>query len=300
MTSSLLIASTVDEATRELDEGARVVAGGTDLVVGARQGKAPLPERIVAIHRLHELRGAHEEAGVLGMGALVTHAELVADPTVRSRLTALADASAIVGSHSTRAQGTIGGNLMNASPAMETGGPLLCFDASVTLRSASDTRTLSIDELLAGPGKTTAAPGELLVSVQVPLPNEGTGSCYLRLEYRRQMEIAVVGATAVLALEGDRVVHARLAITALAPTIRRVPAAEAALLGSDGGPEAARSAADAMAAASQPISDVRASLEYRRAMAAVIARRAIEAAVARARGEDVPIPASPALHGGLR
>ncbi|HEY6396946.1 MAG TPA: FAD binding domain-containing protein [Solirubrobacteraceae bacterium] len=300
MTSSLLVASTVEEATRELAEGARVVAGGTDLVVGARQGKAPLPERIVAIHRLRELRDVNEAGGVLHLGALVSHAELVTNPTVRSRLTALADASAIVGSHSTRAQGTIGGNLMNASPAMETGGPLLCFDASVTLRSATDTRTLAIDELLAGPGKTTAAPDELLESVQVPLPNDGGGSCYLRLEYRRQMEIAVVGTTAVLALEGDRVVHARLAITALAPTIRRVPDAEAALLGSDGGSEAARSAAEAMAAASQPISDVRASLEYRRAMAAVIARRAIEAAVARARGEVVSIPASPALHGGLQ
>lgn len=300
MTATLLVASTVEEATRELAEGARVVAGGTDLVVGARQGKAPLPERIVAIHRLDELRDTQEADGALHLGALVTHAELAADPVVGGRLTALADACGIVGSHATRAQGTIGGNLMNASPAMEAGGPLLCFDASVILRSGSGTRTLAIDELLAGPGKTTAMPGELLESVKVPLPREGTGSCYLRLEYRRQMEIAVVGATAVLALEGDRVVHARLAITALAPTIRRVPDAEAALLGSDAGREAARTAAQAMAAASQPISDVRASLEYRTAMAAVIARRAIEAAAARARGEVVPIPASPALHGGIR
>ncbi len=300
MTSSLLVASTVEEATRELAGGARVVAGGTDLVVGARQGKAPLPDRIVAIHRVKDLRDTREADGVLRLGALVTHAELVANATVRRRLPALADACGIVGSHATRAQGTIGGNLMNASPAMETGGPLLCFDATVTLRSSSGKRVLAIDELLAGPGKTTAAPGELLESVEVPLPGERTGSCYLRLEYRRQMEIAVVGATAVLALEGGRVVHARLAITALAPTIRRVPDAEAALIDSDAGPEAARRAADAMAAASQPISDVRASLDYRRAMAAVIARRAIEAAAARARGEVVPIPASPALHGGTR
>jgi CO/xanthine dehydrogenase FAD-binding subunit len=300
LSASLLVASTLEQATHELAEGSRVVAGGTDLVVGARQGKAPLPERIVAIHRLEELRDTLESATALRLGALVTHAELVANATVRRRLAALADACAIVGSHATRAQGTIGGNLMNASPAMESGGPLLCFDATVTLRSSAGARTLGIADLLAGPGKTTAEPGELLESVEVPLPPERAGSCYLRLEYRRQMEIAVVGATAVLALEGDRVVDARLAITALAPTIRRVPEAEQALLGSDAGPEAARTAADAMAAASKPIADVRASLEYRRAMAAVIARRAIEAAAARARGEVVPIPASPALHGGLR
>jgi CO/xanthine dehydrogenase FAD-binding subunit len=292
VSASLLVASTVDEAVRELAAGARPVAGGTDLVVGARQGKAPLPERIVAIHRLPELRHVADGDGALRIGALVTHAELVADPTVRSSFTALSDASAIVGSHSTRVFGTIGGNLMNASPAMETGGPLLCFGATVALRSSSGSRTLGVDELLAGPGRTTADPGELLEEVQVPLPSPHTGSAYVRLEYRRAMEIAVVGATAVLRFEGDRVADARVAITALAPTIRRVADAEEALVGTDAGPEAVQAAAQAVAAASQPISDVRASADYRSAMAAVMGRRAIETAAARAMGEDVPIPAS--------
>jgi carbon-monoxide dehydrogenase medium subunit len=111
------------------------------------------------------------------------------------------------------------------------------------------------------------------------------------------MEIAVVGATAVVTLDGDSVVAARVAITALAPTIRLVPEAEEALVGSDGGRTAAEQAARAAAAASEPISDVRASEDYRRAMAAVLARRAIEAAVARARGASIPIPASRFLHG---
>lgn len=299
MTASLVVASSVEEVVRELAAGARAVAGGTDLVVGARQGKTPLPERLVAIHRLEDLRRLHEADGLLRLGALATHANVAADPTVRRRLTALADASAIVGSPATRAHGTVGGNLMNASPAMETGGPLLCFDASVTLRSTSGARSLDVADLLAGRGRTTAEPGELLEWVDVPLPREGTGSCYLRLEYRRQMEIAVVGATAVLVLDGGRVVDARIAITALAPTIRRVAAAEAALLDTDAGPAAAEAAALAAAAATEPISDVRASARYRRAMSAVIARRAITVAAARARGEDVPVPASPALDAGL-
>jgi carbon-monoxide dehydrogenase medium subunit len=111
------------------------------------------------------------------------------------------------------------------------------------------------------------------------------------------MEIAVVGATAVVAMDGDRVRDARIAITALTPTIRRVPDAEAALSGSDGGAEAVATAAAAAAVAATPISDVRGSAEYRRAMAEVITRRAIAAAVTRARGGTVPIPASPALHG---
>ena len=299
MSGTLKVASTVDEAVDEMARGARVVAGGTDLVVGARQGKAPLPQSIVAIHRLEELRRIRTEDGSLRIGALVTHADTAADPVVRSRLTALADASAIVGSHATRAFGTIGGNLMNASPAMETGGPLQCFDSTVTLRSQSGTRSVGVDELVAGPGVTTAAAGELLEEVQVPLPADSTGSAYVRLEYRRQMEIAVVGATALIRLEAGTIATARVAITALAPTIHRIADAEAALTGSDGGADALQAAANAVAAAAKPISDVRGSADYRRAMAAVIARRAIEVALARARGEHVGVPATAAVHGGV-
>ena len=291
-------AATVEEALDAMAAGARPVAGGTDLVVGARQGKTPLPESLVAIHAIEELRGIAESGGGLHLGALATHEELAAHPLVRERFTALADASAIVGSHATRAQGTLGGNLMNASPAMEAGGPLVCFGATVTLRSAKGSREVPVADLLVGPGQTTADAGELLTAVDVPAPAAGTGSCYLRLEYRRQMEIAVVGATAVVTLDGKKVTDARIAITALAPTIHRVAEAEAALVGTDGGRKAAEAAAAAAAAGAAPISDVRASAEYRRAMAAVIARRAIEAALARARGETVPVPASPALHGG--
>jgi CO/xanthine dehydrogenase FAD-binding subunit len=295
--SSFTSAPTIEDALAAIAAGARPVAGGTDLVVGARQGKAPLPADIVAIDRVEGLGGIRTEGGSLALGTLVTHEALVADVTVRERLTAIADASAIVGSHATRAQGTIGGNVMNASPAMDTGGPLLCLGATVTLRSSTGERTLGLDELWTGPGQTVATPAELLTSVQVPLPAPGTGSAYVRLEYRRQMEIAVVGATAVLTVEGDRVTDARIAITALAPTIRRVPEAEAALTGSDGGVEAIAAAAAAAAGAAAPISDVRGSAAYRTAMAEVITRRAITAALTRARGGSVPIPASPAMHG---
>jgi CO/xanthine dehydrogenase FAD-binding subunit len=298
MSATYTAAATLPEALAALASGARPVAGGTDLVVGARQGKAPLPDSLVAIHGLAELRGISEtDGGGLRIGALVSHADLVVHPAVRERYTALADASAIVGSHATRHVGTLGGNVMNASPAMETGGPLICFDATAVLVSESGERRLPVADLLTGPGRTDARPDELLVAIE--LPAAAGGSCYARLEYRRQMEIAVVGATCAVTLAGAQIGSARVAITALTPRIVRVPDAESALAGGDGGAAAVHAAGEAAAAAAQPISDVRASADYRRAMAAVIARRAVASAIARARGssDSVPIPASPALHG---
>lgn len=280
-------AATVEDALAALAAGARPVAGGTDLVVGARSGKAAMPAGIVAIHRVAELHGVEVFGdGGLRLGALASHAEIAANDDVRTRFSALSDACAIVGSHATRAQGTIGGNLMNASPAMETGGPLICLGATVTLHSASGTREVAIEDLWLGPGQTTALPGELLVAVEIPAPEDGSGSAYLRLEYRRQMEIAVVGASAFVTVHGGTVIQARVAMTALSPTIRRVPEAADALIGTDGGPTAVEAAGAAVAAAATPISDVRGSADYRRAMAAVIARRAIETALSRARQED--------------
>jgi CO/xanthine dehydrogenase FAD-binding subunit len=300
VTRTFTTAATVEDALEALGSGARAIAGGTDLVVGARQGKAPLPGAIVAIDRIAALEGIVQGDDGLRLGALVTHEEIVANDVIRARFTALADASAIVGSHATRAHGTIGGNVMNASPAMDTGGPLLCFGASARLRSASGEREVPLDELWTGPGTTGVDPRELLVGIDVPAPIPATGSAYVRLEYRRQMEIAVVGVTAVVRLDGGSVAHARVAITALAPTIRRVPDAEAALTGSDGAADAIAAAARAVAAGSSPITDVRGSAGYRSAMAEVIAGRAISTAVARARGEDVAIPASAATYAAPR
>ena len=175
---------------------------------------------------------------------------------------------------------------MNASPAMETGGPLVCFGASATLRSPAGERSVAIEDLWTGPGETTAAPTSFSSRSRSPLPPAGTGSAYLRLEYRRQMEIAVVGARPSSPSTDGTVTDARIAMTALAPTIRRVPEAEAALVGSDGGAAAIEPPALPSPLRRRPISDVRGSADYRRAMAAVIAAaRDRGRRSARARGE---------------
>ena len=276
--------------------GYRPVAGGTDLVVGTRQGKWSLPEDLVALDRITELRGIVETPAGLRIGATTSHADLAGHPAIRERWTAIADAASIVGSPATRHVGTLGGNLANASPAAETSGPLLCFEAQVEVRSTAGSRLIALADLFSGPGRTIVRSDELIVAVELPELVD-SGSCYVRLEFRRQMEIAVVGATAVVRLDGAVVRDARIAITALAPTVRRVAMAESALVGTDGGPAAAAEAGRLAAEAAQPIADVRASLDYRRAMAAVVVRRAVTGAVARARGETIQIPASASTFG---
>ncbi len=276
--------------------GHRAVAGGTDLVVGTRQGKFRLPSDLVALDRIAELRGIAEADDGLRIGAITSHAELARHAGIREHWTALADASSIVGSPATRHVGTLGGNLANASPAAETTGPLLCFAAVVEVRSSGASRRIRTADLFTGPGRTALSPDELIVGIDLP-SLAGAGSCYVRLEFRRQMEIAVVGATAVVVLDGGVVRDARIAITALAPTVRRIADAEGSLVGTDGGPTAIDAAARLAAEAATPISDVRASLDYRRAMAAVVVRRAVAGAIARAGGESIAIPASATLFG---
>ena len=298
--TSYVAPTSIDGVTEALASGATVIAGGTDLVVSSRQGRGALPAQLVAIHRVDELRGmSTTDGGRLRLGALVDHQEVANDANIRDRFTALTDAAMIVGSVATRRTGTVGGNVMNASPAADTVGPLLCFDGSAILASRRGSRTVPLGELFVGPGRTSAAADELLTAIELAPYVSGMGSCYARLEYRRQMEIAVVGATAVVTVEDGMISAARVAITALAPTIRRVPEAEDVLVGSDGSRAVAEAAAAEAAAAAAPIDDIRATAAYRQAMAAVICRRVIVAAIARASGEAVAIPASDSLMGAL-
>ena len=266
---SFTIARTIDDALAALAAGARPIAGGTDLVVGARHGKAPLPDDLVAIDRLDELKTVTRTALGVSIGALV-------------------------GSPSTRHVGTLGGNIMNGSPAMDTGAPLAVMGAEVELRSLRGTRRVPVEQLWVGPGRTCAAPDELCVAVHIPAPPARAGSAYVRLEYRRAMEIAVVGAAAVVTLADDGAVATlAVALTAVAPIILSVTGLDALVgLGVTG---AAAAVGEMAATQATPISDVRASDRYRRHTVGVMARRAVEAAARRAGGETIAIPVNRAI-----
>lgn len=288
------IATSVRDALAALAAGARPIAGGSDLVVGARHGKAPLPADLVAIDRLDDLRRIESDDLGVRIGALASHSTLMIDPAVVADYTALADASALVGSPATRHVGTLGGNVMNASPAMDTGAPLLVFGATVELRSVDGTRIVPIDELWTGPGRTVATSDELCTSIRLPARPARSGSAYVRLEYRRAMEIAVVGAAASVSLVDDGTAAAiAVALSAVAPTIVSVDVS--AFAGRPVDDELLADVASAAADRATPISDLRASDRYRRHTVGVMARRAVEAAARRAGGETIAVPVNRAL-----
>ena len=289
------IASTLDEALAAVANGARPIAGGSDLVVGARHGKAPMPDSIVAIDRIESLGHIETSADGVRIGALVTHARLETDDEIVGRYTGLADASALVGSPATRHVGTIGGNVMNASPAMDTGAPLVVFGAEIELQSTTGSRRIPVGQLWTGPGRTSAAQGELCVAVHLPSRPAMSGSAYVRLEYRRAMEIAVVGAAASIQLDdGGGLAALSVALTAVAPTIIAVEGT-AALLGRQVDDALLAEIANLAGEQATPISDVRASDRYRRHCVGVMARRAVDAATRRARGESIAVPVNRSL-----
>ncbi len=291
---TLTIATSVDQAIALLASGARPIAGGTDLVVGARQGKAPLPDQLVAIDRIAELAELTSTDSETRIGAGVTHARLMTDGLIIERHTAIADAAALVGSPATRNVGTLGGNVMNGSPAMDTGAPLIVMGAEAELRSADGTRRVTMGDLWTGPGQISARDDELCTSLVIPAGGPGSGSAYVRLEYRRAMEIAVVGAAAAVTLSDGVLTSIRVALTAVAPVIIEIGDLDN-LIG--GAPDRALHGAVAAAARDQatPISDLRATDEYRRHTIGVMAARAVDAAARRAAGEQIPVPVNRSL-----
>jgi CO/xanthine dehydrogenase FAD-binding subunit len=183
---------------------------------------------------------------------------------------------------------------MNASPAMDTGAPLMVLGAIVELRSVDGQRIVPIGELWTGPGRTVATHDELCTSIELPARPERSGSAYVRLEYRRAMEIAVVGAAASVTLAADGTLASiAVALSAVAPTIIGVDTS--ALAGRPVDDALLAAVAEAASETASPISDLRASDRYRRSMVGVMARRAVDAAARRASGEHIAVPVNRAL-----
>lgn len=257
---------TLDEALNHLAEwgaDARVLAGGTDVMPQFLRGEiaADVLVHIEAIEELSEV----SLSGRTTLGPLVTHRTLGTDAALGRAHPALTAAARTVGGWQTQTVGTIGGNICNASPAADTAPPLLVADACVTLSSRRGERRVTMMDFFVDRRKTVLDPDELLTAIDLePLPL-GAGEVYLKLGRRGAMEVAIVGIAVRLGFAGDGTVDsARIALSSVAPTPRRVPDAEAALIGSRLDSDTLDNAGDALRAASSPIDDARASASYRR------------------------------------
>ena len=280
----LLIPNTLDEALALLtDLGGRPIAGGTDLIPLMHTDKFR-PEQLIDLSRLSALRHIrHEGDGLVRIGALTTHAQLETSALLWQQATALAQAARSVGGVQTRQRGTLGGNLVHASPAADVALALLALEAQVTLHSLSGARQLPLSEFLTGPGQTARHDDELLTQVSFVMPGPASGSAFRKLGKRSAMIIAVVGVAAVLLLGDGLIQDARIALGSVAPTVIRAPQAEALLRGQPPGEALFRKAGEVAQGEAQPIDDFRASAEYRRRMVGVLTRRALGEAYDQAR-----------------
>jgi CO/xanthine dehydrogenase FAD-binding subunit len=281
-TFDLIRPSTESEILQSLaTEGSIILAGGTDLLPRLRRSDVS-PPVLVDISRVKSLDFIRIEDSELAIGALTRHAYLAESGLVLAHAPALAQAVQTIGCPQTRERATLGGNLVNASPAADTVPPLLTLDASVRLAGPTGTRSLLLAEFLLGPGRTALQAPEYLHSVRFPLPRGNSRGAYLKLGKRSGMAIALASAAVNIQYSRDRVIEiARAALGSVAPTAVRSPHVEQALLGKRLDEVAPPAAAARVQEDIPPIDDIRASAAYRRSSAEVILRRALEAALSK-------------------
>jgi carbon-monoxide dehydrogenase medium subunit len=300
--AELFVPDTLGEAIGFLADhpgAALPVAGGTDLVIDTRTGRAR-PEWLVDMSPLRSLAGVDLDGEVLRIGALTRIRAVELDPVLGRRAAALVEAARVLGSVQIRNMATLGGNLCHATPSAEMPPALLVHDAVAEITGSGGERSIPLAELFAGPGRTTLEPGELLTTIRIRVPASAAGSCYLRQTVRWSMDLAGVGVAASVEVEGATVTSARVALGAVAPVPLLVGDAAEAVVGTELTAETAREAGARASAACSPISDARGTADYRRQVVAVLVARALRIAWLRATGswpEGVPAPVNGVLNG---
>ena len=276
---------TVEAASALLaaDPLARVLAGGTDLIVQLRSQRF-VPSAIVDIKRIAGMNEIRAVNGGFMIGAATPCTALKDHAALAAAWPGVIEAANLIGSVQVRNRATMAGNLCNASPAADSVPALVAAGATCLIAGPGGTREVAVETIPAGPGRTSLAPGEFVVEIRLPARPQGGGDAYLRSIPRTEMDIAVVGAAASLVLDAAGVcTAARIAIGAVAPTVVLVDAAAEALVGTTLDAAAMDAMAEAVIAAAKPIADKRGTIEYRKAMAGVLARRVV--AIARQRAE---------------
>jgi CO/xanthine dehydrogenase FAD-binding subunit len=262
-----------------------VLSGGTDLLVALREGRRQA-KLVIDVKGLAETSRLDYAPGKgLTFGASVPCHRLYDNAEIAAAYPGLMDAATLIGGVQIQGRASMGGNLCNASPAADSVPALIAHSAIAVIAGPSGTREVPVEEFCIAPGRTQLQNGEFLLSLRLPAPAAGFGAAYLRFIPRNEMDIAVVGVGASVTLDESRTtfVAARIALGAVAPTPLYVPEAGASLVGKRVSAEAIEEAAKIAQAAARPISDMRGTAEYRKHLSAVMTRRTLEKAIARAK-----------------
>ena len=278
--------TTVDQAVALLKKWAntsRVLAGGTDLLVQLRSGMIE-PELIVDIKKIPEVRSIRKEGGKFRVGAAVTGAELGEHSNLKAAWPGVVEAAELIGSTQIQGRASLGGNLCNASPAADAVPALVAAGAICMIAGPNGRRELPVEGICTGPGQTSLAPGEFVVSFLFPIPKPRSGDAYLRFIPRTEMDIAVVGVGIHLSLDAENAcLGARVAVGAVAPTVLLVPESAAALVGTMVDDAAIDKMIAAVRDSCDPIDDKRGTVAFRTQVAGVLAGRVCRIALQRAR-----------------
>ena len=273
------------ELASRLAPGARFIAGGTDLVIQINRKKAA-PAHLIDIGRLPGLAGIVDTAYGYALGPLTTFRTIERHLPFQEALCALVEAARVVGGHQIRNIATIGGNIANASPAADFVPALQVLDATLDIAGPAGSRSVALGDFILGPGKADLGADELITGIRIGRLPANSATAFLKEGRRKAMEISVVCVAACLTLDagGTRCLHARLAIGAAGPKTLRPQKAEAFLVDRPAEASSFRNAGQLAADASTPISDVRASAEYRRHLVAVLVERALTRCAERVAG----------------
>lgn len=275
---------TVEDAVALLtaDPTARPLGGGTDLIVQMRSGRVA-PGGIVDLKRIAGMAGIRREGGGFIIGAATPCTALKADSALVAAWPGVVEAANLIGSVQVRNRATMAGNLCNASPAADSVPALVAAGATCLIAGPSGQREVPVEAVPAGPGRTSLGRGEFVAEIRLPARPDGGGGAYLRSTPRTEMDIAVVGAGVSLVLDRDGTcIAARLALGAVGPTVVVAEEAGAALIGSRLDEAALAAMSRVVQVAANPIDDKRGTMAYRKAMAGVLARRAVLIAATRA------------------
>jgi CO/xanthine dehydrogenase FAD-binding subunit len=259
----------------------RIIAGGTDMMADLKFAPAShCPELVVDISRAEDLKNIAVTDKGLSIGALVTHTQIMRSPLIRDMFPALVDAAHTIGAVQTRNLGTLGGNLVTGVPSMDSGPTLVALEAIASIAGPAGRRDVSLAEFWLGPRKTILKPDELLAEIIIPKQNLNKPTHFLKFGLRKGQALALVNVASSFRVDWDKNVFVapRIALGAVAPKVVRALQAEAFLEGRKVSPDAMVEAGQVAVGDCRPISDFRASADYRRDLVAILTKRTLEGA----------------------